>query len=232
MCSDRGTSHCHTLAHRGPGVRLHGRTPRQEAGSSLRCTPGDTLSRVAEPPEDDWFPAADVRFSRRDVRASIEDEWFVEDDPRSRGGSFDPWRLADRRVLVPAGIFLVFLIALLAAAGAFESSPRIAPPTVVAPAVSSGPAATTTPLSVAAITPAAAAVPTTPLKPGDAGAQVKLLQEELTRLGYSVGRRPRRRWSRFRKPTVSLRTASPARRPSLRSRRSRPLHGLEQPLPS
>ena len=150
------------------------------------ATPGDTLSRVAEPPEDDWFPEADVRFSRGDARASIEDEWFVEDDPRSRGGSFDPWRLADRRVLVPAGSFLVFLIALLAAAGAFESSPRIAPPTVVAPAVSSGPAATTTPLSVAATTPAAAAVPTTPLKPGDAGAQVKLLQEELTRLGYSV----------------------------------------------
>jgi peptidoglycan hydrolase-like protein with peptidoglycan-binding domain len=75
------------------------------------------------------------------------------------------------------------LVALLAAVGVFSRGP---PPVPITATVIS----TSTP-SIIRTTSAAQrstpAPPTTTLKPGDSGSQVKALQRELASLGYSVG---------------------------------------------
>ncbi len=140
---------------------------------------------MAETPEDNWFPQPDASLSQDESRERSQDEWLVGDDQPPRSTSFDPWSLADRRVLVPVGGILVFLVALLAAFGVFSSSP----PPVSVP-VATVPTATTPPVTQATTTtapPPTAAPPTTTLKPGDTGSQVKALQRELASLGYTVG---------------------------------------------
>jgi peptidoglycan hydrolase-like protein with peptidoglycan-binding domain len=79
---------------------------------------------------------------------------------------------------------VVFVIAVLAAAGVFSSSPKTSvPPVTSTPIVktSTTPTTTTTPAQ-----PVAA--PATTLKPGDTGAQVKVLQRALAHLGFSAGK--------------------------------------------
>jgi peptidoglycan hydrolase-like protein with peptidoglycan-binding domain len=92
--------------------------------------------------------------------------------------------LPDRWVPIAAGALLVLILLIggLALAGAFSSSK----PT---------PAATTTQLTTTPATPTTTqatgpivTAPTTALKPGDTGTQVKTLQRALAQLGYSVGK--------------------------------------------
>lgn len=138
---------------------------------------------MARTPEDDWFPQVDRSASPDEPGGPIEDEWLAGDDPPP-ATRFDPWSLATRRVLVPTGLALVFLVALLVAVGVFSSGSPRAP--TAAPTISSATTSVTR-----ATTPAAArstpTAPTTTLKPGDSGSQVKALQRELASLGYSVG---------------------------------------------
>ena len=137
---------------------------------------------MAYPPEDEWFGPSDASLAPGKLRGPAEDEWLTGDDSQKGSAPFDPWSLANRRVLVPAGVAIVFLIALLAAVGAFNGgSPGTQAPilTTAKPPVTS----TTTP---AAPRPPPTP-PTTTLKPGDSGPEVTALQRELASLGYSVG---------------------------------------------
>jgi peptidoglycan hydrolase-like protein with peptidoglycan-binding domain len=76
---------------------------------------------------------------------------------------------------------VIIVVGLLAIAGVFSGgTPTPSETTTQAPTISTTP--TTTP-TVAPAVPA----PTTTLKPGDTGAQVKKLQRALVELGYAVG---------------------------------------------
>jgi Putative peptidoglycan binding domain len=131
------------------------------------------------------------------------DDWFAESEwaggpppPRASTGDGEPVRrrrtpLADltftlRTLLVAAlVVMVVIVVAGLAISGAFSSSsrhPTTSPPTT-APTTTNR---NTTPTTTAA-TPQQRAAPTTTLKPGDTGAQVKLLQRALSHLGYAPG---------------------------------------------
>ena len=137
---------------------------------------------MARTPEDDWFPKP-VGRSSRDLEPPTDDEWLVEDDLTPRPAAFDAWSIVNRRGLIATGFALVFLIALLAAVGVFSSgSPPSAGPTTGARTTSTTRTAAPVPPSLSSPVP-----PTTTLKPGDSGAQVKLLQQELAKLGYPVG---------------------------------------------
>jgi Putative peptidoglycan binding domain len=137
---------------------------------------------VARTPEDDWFPQAGARSSR-DLEPPTDDEWLVGDDLPPGSTAFDPWSIVSRRGLIATGFALVFLIALLAAFGVFSGgSPPTAGLTTSAQTTSTTRSATPAPPSLSSPVP-----PTTTLKPGDSGSQVKILQQELAKLGYPVG---------------------------------------------
>jgi hypothetical protein len=139
---------------------------------------------VAQLPEGEWFRPSDVSRSPGELRQPDQDEWLSGDDSTPRSASLDLSSLANKRVLVPAGVAVVFLVTLLAAFGAFSSgSPGTPAPVLTTPPVVASPA-TTTP---AAVTRPTVTPPTTTLKPGDNGPEVKALQQELASLGYSVG---------------------------------------------
>ena len=91
--------------------------------------------------------------------------------------------LPDRWVKIAAGVllFLILLVGWLSLKGVFSSSK--APPAATTTQSSTTP---TTPTTTPVVTPNVA-VPTTPLKPGDTGVQVKRLQRALAQLGYTVG---------------------------------------------
>jgi Putative peptidoglycan binding domain len=138
---------------------------------------------MARPPEDEWF-LPDPNLSQDEQRGSIEDQWLVADDPAPRSAAFDPWELANPAVLALIGLAVVFFVALLAAVGVFANGPAPSSPiTVAAPSVQ--PPATPTTVSVSPRSSPNA--PTTTLKPGDSGSQVKVLQRELVALGFPVG---------------------------------------------
>jgi peptidoglycan hydrolase-like protein with peptidoglycan-binding domain len=97
--------------------------------------------------------------------------------PRS-APAFDLRALVAPRVLVATGVFVAFLLAVLAAAGVFSSgAPRTTAPIITTTAPPPTPPTTTRP---------ATGPPATTLKPGDTGAQVKVLQRALSSLGYSA----------------------------------------------
>ena len=146
---------------------------------------------------DDWFdePAPPPERRRRGswrapVEESVEDAWTVpvEREPR---GPREPIviggvTLTPRQLAIAVASAVVLLFAVLAAAGVFSGggTPATSPPTT--PRTISTP--TTTPTTTA--TPPAKPtvhVPTTTLKSGDSGAQVKLLQRALVALGYKPG---------------------------------------------
>lgn len=135
---------------------------------------------MAENGEDDWFSEPDVRPQPGSARQPVENEWLEGDDrPPRPAPAFDLRALADRRVLVVASVFVAFLLALLAAAGIFNSgAPRTTAPIITTTAPPATPTTTTRP---------AAGPPATALKPGDTGAQVKVLQRALASLGYAAG---------------------------------------------
>jgi hypothetical protein len=129
---------------------------------------------------DDWF--ADVEGTSQTAAldadpASAEDDWLVPAAPAARIRSF-PHRT---RILVVAGAALALLIAGLAAGGVFSSGGKPVRTITTTPATTS-PA--TTPAKPAT---SVQALPAGTSKPGDAGSQVKKLQQALKALGYSVG---------------------------------------------
>jgi hypothetical protein len=142
-------------------------------------------------PDDDWFagagleerPTSDVEPQPGPVRT--DDDWLDEAPPAPRRLRSSPAFNVDRRILVVAGSLIVLLLAGLAAGGVFSGSKEATTPftTTTAPT-------TTRPATTAATTPAAATVPVPsgPLKPGDSGAQVEILQRALARLGFSAGK--------------------------------------------
>lgn len=139
---------------------------------------------IARTPEDDWFPQAGRSLSPGEQERPIEDEWLADHDLSPRSTPFDPWSLANRRVLIPTGFALVFLVALLAALGVLSNG---SPPTPTAATTTSTSTASTTRITTPAVPSPGPVPPTTTLKPGDSGSQVKTLQRELASLGYTVG---------------------------------------------
>jgi peptidoglycan hydrolase-like protein with peptidoglycan-binding domain len=90
-------------------------------------------------------------------------------------------------VAAGAVLVLVLLIGGLAVAGVFSSSKP--PPAATTHRVTTTPATTpaTTPRTTTKAAVTNVPAPTTTLKPGDTGAQVKALQRALAQLGYTVG---------------------------------------------
>jgi hypothetical protein len=141
------------------------------------------------PDPDDWFADPDRAAARRErsgtrsSRAADDDDW-IDGEPRPRwsesklGAS-----LPDGWVPLAAGaaLVVVLLVGGLALAGVFSGS-KPHPAVTTIPTIP-----TTAPTTTqAVVTPLPA--PATTLKPGDTGAQVRVLQRALAHLGYSVGK--------------------------------------------
>ncbi|HET7568469.1 MAG TPA: peptidoglycan-binding protein [Gaiellaceae bacterium] len=151
---------------------------------------------------DDWFDEPEPpserrrRGQRRAAAEADEDRWVVPDEqPRrpARRGPREPLVIAGREVtqlqaFLVGGSALVILLAILAAAGVFSGGSKpVAQPTTVStpkpPPTTTQTTQTTTTSSTASVTP-----PSTPLKPGDSGSQVTLLQKALEALGFATGK--------------------------------------------
>lgn len=129
--------------------------------------------------QDDWFADLEPEERRAPDRDELEDaeDWLQDVRQPTR-----PWfETLDRRVLVLGAIAIALLIAVLAAAGVFSSSPKTAAPPAPSTPTTTAQGTTTSP---AQPLPA----PTAALKPGDTGAQVKVLQRALASLGFSTGK--------------------------------------------
>jgi murein L,D-transpeptidase YcbB/YkuD len=132
---------------------------------------------------DDWFGSAAEEGGAEDSARTERtgEDWLSDaDEPPRR-----PWyETIDRRIVVVAVLAVALLLAVLAAAGVFSSSSHPSATVTTAP-----PTATTPTQTQPATTPSSPAVPapTANLKPGDTGAQVKVLQRALASLGYSPG---------------------------------------------
>jgi hypothetical protein len=141
------------------------------------------------PDPDDWFADPDRAPSRRARSAAAarlepdEDDWVADGRrPRRQAPGFAA-SLPEGWVPLAAGVALVLILLVggLALAGVFSSS---TPTQGATTQITSTP--TTTPTTTPAVTSVPA--PTTTLKPGDTGAQVKALQRALASLGYTVGK--------------------------------------------
>ena len=146
-----------------------------------------------DPGYDDWFdepepPTETQTATGRGVYDGDEEVWVVpeEEDRRKRDGGggivIGGHRLTNAQVAIIGVSIVAIILAILAAAGVFASSPAPAPvttPTLPRTVTQTTPATTTTPTTQA---------PDQTLKPGDTGAQVKTLQAALNSLGYSVGK--------------------------------------------
>jgi hypothetical protein len=134
------------------------------------------------PDPDDWF-AGDERAPSRRPRPATADDW-IADQPRPRR---QPGRLAEYlpgQWLPIAGGALLLLIVVIAW---FAFSGGSSKPTAVVTTNPITSTPTTTP-TTPATTPRVVTPPTTTLKPGDTGPQVKALQRALAQLGYTVGK--------------------------------------------
>jgi hypothetical protein len=131
---------------------------------------------------DDWFAGIEAEGRRAPDSARDEnarEDWLQDVDPPPR----PLLATIDRRVLVIAAVGVALLIAVLAAAGVFSSGPGTSVPTVTStPTVTTS---TTQPTTTPPAQPVPA--PIASLKPGDTGAQVKVLQRALASLGFSTG---------------------------------------------
>jgi hypothetical protein len=139
---------------------------------------------------DDWFAGSDVdsfdETQTVEQARAREPDWVddavEEDAPAVRGGRVSPRGVV---VLVVSAIVLIF--AVLAASGVFSGggSPSSSPPTTTGSTTTPTHPATT-PTTPPAQTPSVT-LPTTVLKPGATGAEVKQLQQALVKAGQSPG---------------------------------------------
>ncbi|MHB8641530.1 MAG: peptidoglycan-binding domain-containing protein [Gaiellaceae bacterium] len=132
---------------------------------------------------DDWFaqtetgPSSQPPVETASSEAVDEHEnWLVEEPPARRPST--AWPLTSAQTVAGGGALVLVLIVALAIGGAFSGSK---PKTSAPPTVPTTTATTTKP------TAAVPKAPTTTLKPGDSGAQVRALQRTLGLLGYAVG---------------------------------------------
>ena len=145
-----------------------------------------------DPGYDDWFdepepPTETQSGANRGVHEDVEEVWVLpEDDGPGDHGHRDVVvfgrTLTLTQVAIIAASLLALFFAILAAAGVFSSSKPAAPP-VTTPTAPVTVTVTSTPTTTAPATEA----PAQTLSPGATGAQVKLLQQALNKLGYSVG---------------------------------------------
>ena len=139
---------------------------------------------------DDWFDepqprrGSRARPNDRSATAAGADDWLgagaTRPLRRPRLGPLDS--LSERGRFAALGAALVVLLIIgLAVGGVFSGSKS---PTA-ASITTTGPAGTSTAPTVTK--PSRIAAPSVPLKPGDSGAQVKVLQRALASLGYAAG---------------------------------------------
>jgi hypothetical protein len=144
---------------------------------------------------DDWFDEPQpprVRQPQQSERmaeatpASVDD-WLDAPTPRPvrgpRLGRLAELSERERGIVFLVVALVVLLIIGLVLGGVFSSSPK--PQTAATTTAPPTHAATTT--ATTPTKPVVVAVPSGPLKPGDSGAQVKVLQRALASLGYSPG---------------------------------------------
>lgn len=145
-----------------------------------------------DPGYDDWFdepePLTETQSGvTRGVYDDAEESWVLPEDETSGDHGHREIVVFGRtltwtQVAIIAASLLALFFAILAAAGVFSSSNTAAPPvttpTVPPPTVKSTSTPTTT---------ATTEAPAQTLSPGATGQQVKLLQQALNQLGYSVG---------------------------------------------
>jgi hypothetical protein len=146
-----------------------------------------------DPGYDDWFdepelPTETQSGANRGVSEEGEEVWVLpeEDDERAHG----PREIviagrtltATQAAIIGLSLLAIFF-AILAAFGVFNGSKTAPPPPVTTTPRVTVTVQNTTPANT---TPSATA-PQQTLKPGDTGAQVKVLQQELKALGFSPG---------------------------------------------
>ena len=144
------------------------------------------------PGYDDWFdepeqPTETQSGVNRGVYEDVEEVWVLPEDEDSGSSGQREIVIAGRaftttQVAIIVLSILAIFFAILAAAGVFDSGKAAAPP-VTPPTHPVTTQQTTTQTNT---TPSSQA-PSTTLKPGDTGQQVKLLQQSLASLGFSVG---------------------------------------------
>ncbi len=144
------------------------------------------------PDVDDWFDepqSSRARRTRGDVAqatpSEAADDWLGGGKTRTlrrpRVGVLGDLSDRGRAIAVIAVSLVVLLFVGLALGGVFSGSkPR-------PPAITLGTGAGTTAPTATSTKPTTVAAPSVPLKPGDSGAQVKVLQVALASLGYSPG---------------------------------------------
>jgi hypothetical protein len=146
---------------------------------SYLCT-GMSGREPSDPALDDWFDEPQPRAGSSAQTARAGDNWL---ESRETGSERRPaprlGKAANRRALIAVAATLVLLLIGLAVGGVFSGG-------------SSAPATTATTAPTAASTapakPATPFGPTTTLKPGVKGTQVRALQQTLAALGYPPGR--------------------------------------------
>ena len=144
-----------------------------------------------DPDPDDWFSEPDVAEAVRDQPSTTStaeetevDDWLdgsATEAPRRRRRSGGGMSANARAAIVIGAVLLVLLLIGLALGGVFSSGGKKATPPLFTISTQTGTTSTTP------TTPSGVAAPTTTLKPGDTGSQVKELQRALTHLGYSTG---------------------------------------------
>ena len=144
-----------------------------------------------DPDPDDWFSEPDVAESLREQPATTStteatevDDWLdgsATAAPRRRRRSGGAMSANARAGIVIGAVLLVLLLIGLAVGGVFSSGGKKATPPLFTISTAKTSTTGTTP------TTSGVAAPTTALKPGDTGPQVKALQRSLAHLGFSPG---------------------------------------------
>jgi hypothetical protein len=145
-----------------------------------------------DPGYDDWFdepapPTETQSAANRGVSEDADEVWVLPEDEGARSGGGREIVVGGRTLtLTQLAIVAVSVLALffgvLAAFGVFNGGK--APAVTVAPPAKKPPPPTTT----AAVTTPTTEAPAQTLKPGDTGAQVKVLQRALAKLGFDPGK--------------------------------------------
>lgn len=145
-----------------------------------------------DPGFDDWFDEPEPPQGRRSRVVFDEDDAWVlpgREEGRARGRRREPIVIAGRelgtaQLAIVGACVVAVLIAVLAAAGVFNSPARRVPPPAT---TSSTPPPAVSPAVTRPTVPSSRSGLTKTLKPGDTGSQVTALQNALTKLGFSPG---------------------------------------------
>lgn len=139
-----------------------------------------------EPPRgpelDDWFAEPEPATSST---PPAEDDWLADRPPREPERRFTG-SIERRRAALVGVIALALLLIGLAVGGVFSGGGSPTAPTTATTSTQTTTTQPTTTTTTTAPTPVRA--PTTTLKSGDSGAEVKALQRALVFLGYKAGK--------------------------------------------